>query len=88
MDSNIILEIKLPKVPDIELVALEGLELMSRYLGISEEKIGEAKIIVTEAIINGMEHYGDKSPNVEVKFTIEIDTRPVRIMEHMVCHSR
>jgi anti-sigma regulatory factor (Ser/Thr protein kinase) len=70
MDSNIHLEIKLPKVPDIELVALEGLELMSRHLGISEDKIGEAKIIVTEAIINGMEHSGDQSPNVEVKFTM------------------
>lgn len=70
MDSNIKLEINIPKVPDIELVALEGLQLMGRHLGISEEKIGEAKIVVTEAIINGLEHSGDGSPNVNVQFTM------------------
>jgi anti-sigma regulatory factor (Ser/Thr protein kinase) len=35
-DKNINLEIKLPKVPDIELVALEGLDKMGRHLGISK----------------------------------------------------
>lgn len=68
MNQNINLEIKLPNVQDIELVALEGLQLMGRHFGISEEKIGEARILVTEGIINGMEHSGEENPYVSVNF--------------------
>ncbi len=70
MTSDINLEIKLPRVPNIELVAIEGLEKLGTHLGISEEKIGEAKIIVTEAVINALEHAGDSNPYVKVEFTI------------------
>lgn len=70
MNQNINLEIKLPKVADIELVALEGLQLMGRHLGISEDKIGEARILVTEGIINGLEHSGVENPYVNVDFNM------------------
>ena len=69
-EKNVNLEIKLPKVPDIELVALEGLDKMGRHLGISEEKIGEARILVTEAVINGLEHAGEDNPYINVEFTM------------------
>ncbi len=69
-DENINLEIKLPKVPDIELVALEGLDKMGRHLGISDDKLGEARILVTEAVINGLEHAGDDNPYINVEFTM------------------
>lgn len=70
MEQHIKLEIKLPKVTDIELVALEGLELMGRHLGITEDKIGEARILVTEGIINALEHSGSEIPYVNVDFTM------------------
>jgi len=70
MKEAVTLKITLPKIPDIELVALEGLGRLAHHLGIAEEKIGEAKILVTEAIINGLEHSGEKNPTVRVEFTM------------------
>jgi len=70
MQEPVQLKMTLPKIPDIELVALEGLERLSKHLGIAEEKIGEARIIVTEAIINAFEHGGDKNPGAQVEFTL------------------
>ena len=70
MEDNIKLKMTLPDIPDIELVAVEGLEKLARYLGISDEKIGEARILVTEAIINAIEHSGKKNSEVDVEFTM------------------
>ncbi|MFI5252190.1 MAG: ATP-binding protein [Bacteroidota bacterium] len=70
MKDVVSLKIELPKIPDIELVAVEGLDRLAHFLEISEEKIGEARLLVTEAIINGLEHGGEDNPKVNVEFTM------------------
>lgn len=69
MDDTLSLKISLPNVPNIELVAIEGLNRLGAYLGIADEKIGEARVLVTEAVINAFEHGGGQK-EVEVEFTI------------------
>ena len=68
MDSIYNLKITLPSIPNIELVAIEGLERMGKYFGITDDKIGEAKVLVTEAVINGFEHSGIGNPFVNIEF--------------------
>jgi len=80
--DNVNLEIKLPKVPDIELVALEGLDKMGRHLGISEEKIGEARVLVTEAVINGLEHAGEENPYINVEFTMTKEKLTILVTDY------
>ena len=70
MKDAVSLKISLPKIQDIELVAIEGLDRLAHHLGIADEKIGEAKVLVTEAIINALEHSGEENPSVEVEFTM------------------
>jgi len=70
MKDTITLKMSLPKISDIELVAIEGLDHLAHHLGIVEDKIGEAKVLVTEAIINALEHSGEESPAVKVEFTM------------------
>jgi serine/threonine-protein kinase RsbW len=82
MNENMKLAIQLPKVPDIELVALEGLQLMGGHMGISEEKIGEARVLVTEAIINGLEHSGDETPYVNVEFQMTKEKLTILVTDY------
>ena len=71
MQKNIKLKIMLPKIANIELVAIEGLNRLAKHLGVPEQKIGDVRILVAEAINNAFEHAGNKSQRVRVEFTIK-----------------
>ncbi len=82
MDKPVQLKISLPKVPNIELVAVAGLEQLAEHMAIPEEKTGEAKILVTEAIINALEHAGDINPTVDVEFTISREKMVIFVRDY------
>lgn len=70
MQENIKLKMTLPKIRDIELVAIEGMDRMANHMGIPDEKISEAHILVTEAVINALEHSGQDQPRVSLQFEL------------------
>jgi anti-sigma regulatory factor (Ser/Thr protein kinase) len=68
--TRIKLKIILPKIPDIELVAIEGLNQMAKFFGISDDKIGEARILVAEAIINAFEYAAESDKGIRVEYSM------------------
>jgi anti-sigma regulatory factor (Ser/Thr protein kinase) len=82
MDLNYNLKMTLPKIPDIELVAIEGLERMGHFLGITDDKIGEARIVVNEAIINGFEHSGMQTPIVNIEFAMTKERLTILVTDY------
>ena len=82
MNNVVTLKIELPKIPDIELVALEGLDRLGRHMGIANDKISEARVLVTEAIINALEHTGEQHPIVQVEFTMTKDELTIFVRDY------
>lgn len=82
MPDTVMLKMTLPKIPDIELVAVEGLERLARHMAISAENIGDAKILVTEAVVNALEHSGDKGPSVRVEFHLASDELVIFVRDY------
>ncbi|GDX44626.1 hypothetical protein LBMAG23_16030 [Bacteroidota bacterium] len=50
------IELKLPVLPDMELIATQTAEIVSRHMGLSEEKSAEMGMALIEACINAFEH--------------------------------
>ena len=82
MNKSLKLKIKLPLLKDIELLAVEGLELMGKHLKISEEKISEARILIVEGVINAIEHSENITPYVDVHLMMNIDLLTIIIEDY------
>ncbi len=72
----------LPPIPNIELVAISGMEQMAQHLGIREDKIGEARVLVAEAIINAMEYATEIHPRVDVEFTMDFQKLVIFVRDY------
>ncbi len=65
-------ELHLPLIPDVELVAAKAVEVIGRNLGMAPEDIEAAAVATVEACLNAMEHGGNTEVLVRVD-SIDID---------------
>jgi len=70
MDDGVTMKISMPDIPNIELVAVEGLLRLAGFFGIEDGEVGDARLLVTEAIINAFEHAGMQDARVDVEFSM------------------
>ncbi len=68
MEEQIRVKMVLPKIPDIELMAIESIDQMAHYLGVSTHKIKEAHIMTMEAVINAFEHGSAQQGKIHLDF--------------------
>ena len=73
-------ELKLPILKDMELVATQTAEIVARHMDLSEEKTGEISLALIEACINAFEHSESKS-EVYIDFLIEEDQLTIKVID-------
>ena len=73
-------ELKLPILKDMELVATQTAEIVAKHMDLSEEKTGEISMALIEACINAFEHSESKS-EVYIDFLIEEDQLTIKVID-------
>ena len=73
-------ELKLPILPNMELIATQTAEVISRHMNLTEDQAGEISIALIEATINAFEHSKAEN-NVFVKFLIEDDYLVIKVID-------
>ena len=61
MKKNPTVELKLPVLKDMELVATQSSEVIAKHMNLSEEKSAEISMALIEACINAFEHSETKT---------------------------
>ncbi len=74
-------ELTIPIIHDMELAATKTAEVVSKHMGLSEEKTAEISMALIEATINAFEHSKSKTSNVVIHFTIQEDTLIIKVTD-------
>ena len=78
--KNPSVELKLPILPNMELIATQTAEVISRHMNLTEDQAGEISMALIEATINAFEHSKAEN-NVFVKFLIEDDYLVIKVID-------
>jgi serine/threonine-protein kinase RsbW len=70
VEPELVMEMIIPRVADVELVAARALEQLAENLAIDAPVIGRLKVALVEACINAFEHGGARDGRVRLVFTV------------------
>ena len=74
-------ELTIPIIHDMELAATKTAEVVSKHMGLSEDKTAEISMALIEATINAFEHSESKTSNVVIHFTIQENTLIIKVTD-------
>ena len=80
MDKKPTVELKLPILKNMELVATQTAEVVAKHMSLSEEKSGEISMALIEACINAFEHSESKS-EVYIHFLIDDNNLTIKVID-------
>ena len=73
-------ELKLPVLPNMELIATQTAEVISRHMGLNENQTAEISMALIEACMNAFEHSKTKT-NVFIHFILEDDSLIIKVID-------
>ena len=73
-------ELKLPILPNMELIATQTAEVIARHMNLTDEQSGEISMALIEACINAFEH-SKTDNNVFIHFLIEEDSLVMKVID-------
>tara|TARA_A200000113_G_scaffold77475_1_gene68326 strand:- start:463 stop:885 length:423 start_codon:yes stop_codon:yes gene_type:complete len=80
MSKNPSVELKLPILKNMELIATQSAEVVSKHMNLSEDKAGEISMAIIEACINAFEHSNSKE-EIFIHFIISDDNLTVKVID-------
>ena len=78
MKTPPVVELTLPVLPDMELAATKTAEVVTKHMGLDEEKSAEISMALIEACINAFEH-SQSDKQIEIHFKIKEDKLKFRL---------
>ncbi len=77
---NPTVELTIPVLPDMELLATQTSAAVAKHMNLDEEKTAEINMALSEACINAFEHSGSNS-DIEIHFKISDDRLIIQVTD-------
>ena len=74
-------ELRIPILKDMELVATNTADVIAKYMELSEEASGEISMALIEATINAFEH-SESQKDIFINFTISDDELTIKVIDN------